>query len=148
MEATTKQRGDISSVYPDSQGFHSVLWQCRCRRESIFIPIDILIDIGAETYSTLVDMCVLGDSSTRVCLCVCVCAPMRVEARGQMSSSVLLYFYFYYFIYEFNLLVYFRGSASLCSPGCSGTHYVDQAVLKLNRSPASAGVKGMYSHHA
>jgi hypothetical protein len=27
---------------------------------------------------------------------------------------------------------------SLCSPGCPGTHYVDQAGLKLRNPPASA----------
>lgn len=174
MEATTTQCGDSSSAYPDSQGSPLPSVTAPVQRESIFIPIDILIDIGAKRCSTLVDdicvlgdtahvnmcvpgdtahvdMCVLGDSSTHTCVSLCVCAPMHVEARSQMSSSVLLSFYFYYlfnFIYELNLLVYFRGSASLCSSGSSGTHCVDQAVLKLNRSPASAGAKGMYSHYA
>ena len=38
----------------------------------------------------------------------------------------------------------------MCSPGCSGTHSVDQAGLELRNSPAclpSAGIKGM-CHHA
>ena len=32
----------------------------------------------------------------------------------------------------------FRDRVSLCSPGCSGTHPVDQAGLKLRNPPASA----------
>jgi hypothetical protein len=32
----------------------------------------------------------------------------------------------------------FRDRVSLCSPGCPGTHSVDQAGLKLRNPPASA----------
>jgi hypothetical protein len=32
----------------------------------------------------------------------------------------------------------FRDRVSLCSPGCPGTHSVDQAGLKLRNLPASA----------
>jgi hypothetical protein len=32
----------------------------------------------------------------------------------------------------------FRDSVSLCSPGCPGTHSVDQAGLELRNLPASA----------
>jgi hypothetical protein len=32
----------------------------------------------------------------------------------------------------------FRDRVSLCSPGCPGTHYVDQAGLELRNPPASA----------
>jgi hypothetical protein len=32
----------------------------------------------------------------------------------------------------------FRDMVSLCSPGCPGTHFVDQAGLKLRNPPASA----------
>jgi hypothetical protein len=32
----------------------------------------------------------------------------------------------------------FRNRVSLCSPGCPGTHSVDQAGLKLRNLPASA----------
>jgi hypothetical protein len=33
---------------------------------------------------------------------------------------------------------FFRDRVSLCSPGCSGTHSVDQAGLELRNPPASA----------
>jgi hypothetical protein len=44
-----------------------------------------------------------------VCVCVCVC-----------------------------VCVVFQDRVSLCSPGCPGTHFVDQAGFKLRNSPASA----------
>jgi hypothetical protein len=33
---------------------------------------------------------------------------------------------------------FFRNRVSLCSPGCPGTHFVDQAGLELRNPPASA----------
>jgi hypothetical protein len=45
----------------------------------------------------------------------------------------------------------FRERVSLCSPGCPGTHFVDQAGLELRNPPTSAsqsaGIKGVH-HHA
>jgi hypothetical protein len=35
-------------------------------------------------------------------------------------------------------VLFFRDRVSLCSPGCPGTHSVDQAGLKLRNPPASA----------
>jgi hypothetical protein len=35
-------------------------------------------------------------------------------------------------------LFVFRDRVSLCSPGCLGTHFVDQAVLELRNLPVSA----------
>ena len=32
----------------------------------------------------------------------------------------------------------FRDRVSLCSPGCPGTHFIDQAGLELRNPPASA----------
>jgi hypothetical protein len=32
----------------------------------------------------------------------------------------------------------FQGMVSLCSPGCPGTHSVEQAVLEIRNLPASA----------
>jgi hypothetical protein len=59
----------------------------------------------------------------------------------------------YHIIYHSSL--FFGGRAvwdrvSLCSPGCPGTHSVDQAGLKLRNPPAcllSAGIKGVCHHH-
>jgi hypothetical protein len=38
----------------------------------------------------------------------------------------------------FVCLFCFRDRVSLCSPGCPGTHFVDQAGLELRNPPASA----------
>ena len=56
------------------------------------------------------------------------------------------------FIYSFihSFFFFFGDRVSLCSPGYSGTHSVDQAGLELRNPPASAsqvkGIKGV-SHH-
>jgi hypothetical protein len=34
--------------------------------------------------------------------------------------------------------LFFRDRVSLCSPGCPGTHFVDQAGLELRNLPDSA----------
>jgi hypothetical protein len=39
--------------------------------------------------------------------------------------------------YFFCCFFAFRDRVSLCSPGCPGTHYVDQAGLELRDPPAS-----------
>jgi hypothetical protein len=44
----------------------------------------------------------------------------------------------YLFIYLFIYFLVFRDGVSLCSPGCPGTHSIDQAGLELRNSPASA----------
>jgi hypothetical protein len=43
----------------------------------------------------------------------------------------LFFFFFFFFLV-------FRDRVSLYSPGCSGTHSVDQAGLELRNPPASA----------
>jgi hypothetical protein len=42
------------------------------------------------------------------------------------------------FVCLFVCLFVFRDRVSLCSPGCPGTHFVDQAGLELRNPPASA----------
>jgi hypothetical protein len=42
-------------------------------------------------------------------------------------------------------LFFLRGGSGGFSPGCSGTHSVDQVGLKLRNPPASAS-QGMYHH--
>jgi hypothetical protein len=44
---------------------------------------------------------------------------------------VSFFFFFFFFLV-------FRDRVSLYSPGCSGTHFVDQAGLELRNLPASA----------
>jgi hypothetical protein len=48
-----------------------------------------------------------------------------------MRLNVVIYTSFFFFFF-------FPDRVSLCSPGCPGTHSVDQAGLKLRNLPASA----------
>jgi hypothetical protein len=48
---------------------------------------------------------------------------------------VILFYFLFIFIYFFFV---FRDRVSLYSPGCPGTHSVDQAGLELRNLPASA----------
>jgi hypothetical protein len=41
------------------------------------------------------------------------------------------------FVFVF-VCLFFRDRVSLCSPGCPGTHFVDQAGIELRNPPASA----------
>ena len=50
-----------------------------------------------------------------------------VHAKSFISLNVFFFFFFF-----------FQDRVSLGSPGCPGTHSVDQASLKLRNSPASA----------
>jgi hypothetical protein len=54
------------------------------------------------------------------------------------------------FVCLFVLLLFFRDRVSPCSPGCPGTHFVDQAGLELRNPPASAsqvlGLKACATH--
>jgi hypothetical protein len=43
-----------------------------------------------------------------------------------------------FFLSFFLFFLVFRDRVSLCSPGCPGTHFVDQAGLELRNLPASA----------
>jgi hypothetical protein len=54
---------------------------------------------------------------------------------GQLLS--LSFFSFSFSLFFFFFLV-FRDRVSLCSPGCPGPHFVDQAGLELRNPPASA----------
>jgi hypothetical protein len=68
------------------------------------------------------------------------------ELSWHSSSPLIPGFFFFFFLV-------FRDRVSLCSPGCPGTHFVDQAGLKLRNLPAypsppppSAGIKGVHHH--
>ena len=41
-------------------------------------------------------------------------------------------------------LVWFFETEFLCSPGCPGTHFVDQSGLELRNSPVSASIINSY----
>jgi hypothetical protein len=62
-----------------------------------------------------------------------------VRLRGGTHGRWHLFFVFFVFVFVF-VFVFFQDRVSLYSPGCPGTHFVDQVVLKLRNLPASASI--------
>jgi hypothetical protein len=63
---------------------------------------------------------------------------LKQAPRGlQLYFHLYLNIYLSIYLFVFNYFV-FRDRVSLYSPGCSGTHSVDQAGLELRNPPASA----------
>jgi hypothetical protein len=54
----------------------------------------------------------------------------KSKANKPFSLSFFLFFVFFFLV--------FQNRVSLCSPGCPGTHFVNQAGLELRNPPASA----------
>jgi len=59
---------------------------------------------------------------------------VAVVSRKKITTVSFFSFFFLFFF----LFFVFRDRVSLYSPGCPGTHFVDQAGLKLRNPPASA----------
>jgi hypothetical protein len=57
--------------------------------------------------------------------------------NNYVRKYIFKYFLFW-FCFGFGFGFGFQDRASLYSPGCPGTHFVDQAGLKLRNPPASA----------
>jgi hypothetical protein len=62
----------------------------------------------------------------------CFCFP-SASIRGLPLHCWPVVFLVFLFVF-----VFFRDRVSLYSPGCPGTHFVDQAGLELRNPPASA----------
>jgi hypothetical protein len=61
-------------------------------------------------------------------------AGLPLPSRGSMTTMLLFCFVFSFW----GFFLVFRDRVSLCSPGCPGTHFVDQAGLELRNPPVSA----------
>jgi hypothetical protein len=57
--------------------------------------------------------------------------PRKQVAKPRPTKSLFKSFFFFFFLVS-------QDRVSLCSPGCPGTHFVDQAGLELRNPPASA----------
>jgi hypothetical protein len=93
----------------------------------------------------------LGDFGSLYCLsvfrcdswghCHCPKCLEYLERRSQISClgfflfCFVLFFFFFFFFFFF---LVFQDRVSLYSPGCPGTHSVDQDGLELRNPPASA----------
>ena len=63
---------------------------------------------------------------------------MEAELGLLIELAMQFFFVCLFVCFLFFCFVFFRDRVSLCSPGCPGTHSVDQACLKLRNLPASA----------
>jgi hypothetical protein len=59
---------------------------------------------------------------------------VKKEGDSWEKIATVKYFFVLFFVFCF----FFPDRVLLCSPGCPGTHSVDQASLELRNSPASA----------
>jgi hypothetical protein len=66
---------------------------------------------------------------------ICVCVSLYYIYGGYIS--ICLHFFLFCFVL-FCFVLFFQGRVSLYSPGCPGTHFVDQAGLELRNLSASA----------
>jgi hypothetical protein len=60
-----------------------------------------------------------------------------VSLDSHICINLLFYFYFILFYFILFYFILFSDRVSLCSPGCPGTHSVDQAGLELRNLSAS-----------
>jgi hypothetical protein len=63
---------------------------------------------------------------------------MVAMLHGIWFDLLLVLSTFSFIFYVFGFILLFRDRVSLYSPGCPGTHFVDQAGLELRNPPASA----------
>jgi hypothetical protein len=58
---------------------------------------------------------------------------LEIEPKNLVVVVVVLGFFGFLFLFLF----LFQDRVSLCSPGCPGTHFVDQTGLELRNPPVS-----------
>jgi hypothetical protein len=63
---------------------------------------------------------------------------LPLPSRLPVLSAPLSFSLSLFFLSFFVCLFVFQDRVSLCSPGCPGTHFVDQAGLELRNPPVSA----------
>jgi hypothetical protein len=85
----------------------------------------VLISLHQVNTSVIVCMYVCMYACMHVC--ICFDAESHIAETGQNLTS----FFFYFFFWD---------QVSLYSPGCPGTHFVDQTGLELRNLPASASL--------
>jgi hypothetical protein len=78
----------------------------------------------------------LDQRNQRHSLLCCIVVARVTDIKLQLLGRTLTEQCF--FVFLFVCLFVFRDGVSLYSPGCPGTHFVDQAGLKLRNPPASA----------
>jgi hypothetical protein len=73
-----------------------------------------------------------------VCMCMMCVLDFRLWVVWWCCFCLVWFGLVWFGLVWFGLVWFFRDRVSLCSPACPGTHFVDQAGLKLRNPPASA----------
>jgi hypothetical protein len=77
------------------------------------------------------------------------CEMMLQHTETNSFFVVVLFCFFCFSCFFFLFVLFFQDRVSLYSPGCPGTHFVDQAGLELRNPPTYASrVLGLKVHHA
>jgi hypothetical protein len=63
---------------------------------------------------------------------------LHIQSHSLLLPSRLMFCFTFFFFFFFFFFLVSRDRVSLYSPDCPGTHFVDQAGLKLRNPPASA----------
>ena len=67
-----------------------------------------------------------------------LCRHLHTGAHTYILKYMFVCLFVLFFVFVFCFFLVFRDRVSLCSPGCTGTHFVDQVGLELRNPPASA----------
>jgi hypothetical protein len=84
-----------------------------------------------QVYAVICIIYMCGYINIYMYVCVCVYIYIYIYIYIHIYYIFVLFFSFLFFCFS-------QDRVSLCSPGCPGTHFVDQAGLELRNPPASA----------
>jgi hypothetical protein len=120
---------------PPLQPLPTVLW-CLCQRNFNDMVVPSLPNLHVNVYCGTINS-FQQDSTSRGFVApfwpwkVVHTHGMHTNMQAKHSYTKIKSFFLFFFLV-------FRDRVSLCSPGCPGTHSVDQAGLELRNLPASA----------
>jgi hypothetical protein len=106
---------------------------CRCVCMHMYVCVHMYVCMYAHVYMYV---------CTCMCRYTCLCLHKGKPEVGIRCLPLWLPTIYIFVLFCFLFFV-FQDRVSLCSPGCPGTQFVDQAGLELRNPPASAsGVLG------
>jgi hypothetical protein len=99
---------------------------------SLFLPLSPLTEASTIMPNSL--LCLIKSP------CIKKMSTLNTESIFHYSFVFYAIIFFVVVVVVFCFVFVFRDRVSLYSPGCPGTHFVDQAGLELRNLPASASL--------